>query len=219
MTHASSSSSASHAFAGPQPPSMHGSLLADDPASILARAGATGPIIVWSGTLADDPFDIDPRTWLPPARQRARENCAELCRLAAMQGRPVWLRPHARHAVGDLAITANWCITPPGDNFRILLDPASLLTEQMLPFASDHLTRIFLAAAGDFLAPRLGGIVLANLLRTGSAPAHSTLAIDDGQPLTLTAPADPAGVLPAELLASLLATLPGPDSLPRFVAT
>jgi hypothetical protein len=196
---------------------MHGSLLADDPTAILAAAGATGPVIVWSGTLADEPFGIDPRTWLPPARQRARETCSELCRLAAIQGRPVWLRPHARHAVGDLAITANWCITPPGDNFRILLDPASLLTEQMLPFASDHLTRIFLAAAGDFLAPRLGGIVLANLLRPGAAPAYSTLAIDDGQPLTLTAPADPAGVLPAELLASLLAALPGPSALPRFV--
>lgn len=211
--------SAATPFLGPQPPIMHGSLLADEPVTILNRAGSSGPVVVWSGTLAGDLFGIDPRTWLPPARSRARDCCAELCRLAAAESRPLWLRPHARHAVGDLAIAANWCINPPGDNFRLLLDPASLLTEQMIPFAADHLTRVFTAAAGDFLAPRLGGIVLANLLRPFSAESavQTTLAVDDGQPLTLTAPTDPAGLLDSTLLASLLATLPDPAKLSRFV--
>ena len=190
-----------------QPNSMaSGDLFRLGVAEVLASA-PPGPVLLWAGTTADDPFGIDPRAWMPRARAGLFERFCELCELAAGQGREVWMRPHARHAVGDLPIIAKWCIEPPGGNFRILLDPCSLLTAQMLPLAEDHLERIFGAASGQFVLPRLGGVVIANVrLPAGVTAGGGTLAIDDGPPLELVPLSE--GVIPAAAIERLARRLP-----------
>jgi len=189
-----------------------GDLFRLDAADVLASAPA-GPVCVWAGTTADEPFGIDPRAWMPRARAELFERLRKLCELASKQTREVWLRPHARHAVGDLPIIAKWCIEPPAANFRVLLDPCSLLTAQMLPLAEDHLGRIFAATAGQFVLPRLAGVVIANVrLPEGASAGTGTLAIDDGPALELVPLSE--GVIPAAVIERLAAGLP--ESVARF---
>lgn len=189
-----------------------GDLFRLDAATALAGAPA-GPVCLWAGTTADEPFGIDPRAWMPRARAELFLRLAELCAIAAGQGREVWLRPHARHAVGDLPIIVKWCIEPPAKNFRILLDPCSLLTAQMLPLAEDHLTRIFGAAGEQFILPRLAGVVVGNVrVPVGSTAVEGTLAIDDGPALVLVPLGD--GVISAAVIKALVDKLP--EAVPRF---
>ncbi len=191
-----------------------GDLFRSEASDLLASAPA-GPVCVWAGTTADEPFGIDPRAWMPRARAELFERLRQLCQLASAQAREVWMRPHARHAVGDLPIIAKWCIEPPAANFRVLLDPCSLLTAQMLPLAEDHLGRIFGAAAGQFVLPRLAGVVVANVrLPEGLSASASagTLAIDDGPALQLVPLSE--GVIPVAVIKRLAAGLP--ESVARF---
>lgn len=208
---------------------MHGDLLRDTPADIAAHALAAaktseagGPLIarVWSGNMAEDgPFAVDAAAWLPTRRGPAGQACAALCAILGSHGagNEVWLRPHARHCVGDLAIAAAWCIADTGGaagargtgaaTFRLMLDVPALLTRYMLEHAQDHLLRIEMAALGPMLRPKLAAVVVGNLREPDDGSESGTplladrLGVDEGPALECVGIDD--GLIAPQLLRGL----------------
>lgn len=138
--------------------------------------GAVGgsSLVVWSGGLGEGLFDADPRTWMSPgwaALSEALPRWLEKCEGAGI--RPV-LRPHARHVMSDAPGIARVLREFPG--VRVLLDPAAMLTANMIATAEDHFTRT-LSSLGHH--ERVMGVVMANVL----APAGAASDTDDGPPL------------------------------------
>lgn len=113
-------------------------------ATVILRTGGSRR----GGLEAEDMPDF---AWMPKARERFR---ASIERLEARPGE-YWLWPSAEGVLSDVPSTRSFFCSREGGNLRLLLDPASMLTRDMLPKAEDHLARIF---AG------LGGIAAAILL-------------------------------------------------------
>jgi hypothetical protein len=91
---------------------------------------------------------------MPKSRERFAVAVAEL------KSRPgeFWFWPSTNGVLSDVPSTGSFFRANQGGPFRLFLDPASLLTPEMLPKAEDHLERIFSALAGSASA-----ILLANV--------------------------------------------------------
>jgi hypothetical protein len=102
--------------------------------------------VVWSGTPAAGLFDESPLVWGSPAWAKFDEALRVVA--AAAGPRTVLVRPHARHVVSDLPSCLRVLERTNIPNLRLLLDPASMLTEDMKTSAQDHVTRILEGIAG-----------------------------------------------------------------------
>lgn len=194
-----------------------------DPARLLSAAG-DGPVVVWSGTCDDEPFGVDPRAWLPAHREVVLRSLVALAEAAGRAGQEVWVRPHARHAFGDLAVLGKLAIQRPAANVRILLDPASMLTASMLGAVDEHLERMCsVCGNGPIGGPEgvLAGIVVADVAVAEGAPisAGQRGGIDEGPPLMLVPMGgEGAGVIGKSLWESVLARRV-PASVARYVVS
>lgn len=110
-------------------------------------------LAAWSGWLPEDStpergaFRADLRTWQPAARAKFDDVCDWLAPTLRQRELMLAIRPHARHVLSD----AQGCITflkkREGQPFELLVEPAAMLTPDMLPDAAEHLERIIDALA------------------------------------------------------------------------
>lgn len=105
-------------------------------------------IVARSGSLAEDPFEDEPRNWMGPGRAALEKTCDRLVGALVAHERLLLLRPHARQVLSDVAGTADFLRRHRGERFGLALAPADLLTAEMLPQAEDHLVRIAETLAG-----------------------------------------------------------------------
>lgn len=114
-----------------------------DFAGVVRAAGALlGPSEGRWLVVVSRPGDDDGPAWLPGARVRFEQFCDGLG--AAVEGAEgftpvIW--PLASGTVSDVPSLGAFLRKRP--NWRFILDPAGMLTPDMLPLADDHLMRIF----------------------------------------------------------------------------
>ena len=110
----------------------------------LADLDAPGDrILCWSGTLADEPFEGDPRTWGGPGREALSRFCDELAGQLQACERTLCFHPHARHVLNDVPSCLTFRRGREGQPFEIALAPASLLEPSMMDRLAEHLQRQF----------------------------------------------------------------------------
>ena len=119
-------------------------------------------IVAWSGTMSDELFGDDPRTWMPAGQEAFRQFCDSAAPTLLLRGRRLAFRPHARHVLSDVQSSLTFLRTRAGQPFEILLAPADLLTPALLADAEDHLTRAF-----EALGPRASGVLLQDAVVEG----------------------------------------------------
>lgn len=146
-------------------------------------------IVSYSGTLADEPFGDDPRTWMRSGHERLKAFLDEIEPALRHHGRTLCLRPHHRHVVGDVHSSVKLLRERAGSPIEVLLSPADLIAPSMLAQAEDHLTRSF-----AHLGPAAAGVLLFDLVRTAETEESGLL---DACPLG-------GGLLPVEFMARLL---------------
>ena len=112
-------------------------------------------IVSWSGTLADELFGDDPRTWMGEGHQRFEGWCDDVRDALGRAGRVLHLRPHARHVLSDPQGTLDFLRRREGEPFGLALSPADLLLPSMMPDAEDHFARIL-----EFMVPRAALVLL-----------------------------------------------------------
>ncbi|MDP7029928.1 MAG: hypothetical protein QF733_06885 [Phycisphaerales bacterium] len=124
--------------------------LLDDHATTQPPPGSRADLSVqWSGGRGADPFQEDPRTWLPGSWESLK---------AATFNAPALLRPHACHVVSD-GLSCARLVTEGG---RLALSPASMVHASMKADADDHLIRIF-----EMAGPHASLLILEDLQRDG----------------------------------------------------
>ena len=149
-------------------------------------------IVSWSGTLADELFGDEPRTWMGEGHQRFEGWCDDVRDALGRAGRVLLLRPHARHVLSDPQGTLDFLRRREGEPFGLALSPADLLLPSMMPDAEDHFARIL-----EFMVPRAALVLLQD-----ARPAEGDE--DRMEPCPLG-----TGILPpSELMAALADGLP-----------
>lgn len=186
-------------------------------AHLLRQADAVAAMTVatWSGTLVqgDDPFGADPRNWSVAARSELHDRLDRAGAAAEEKGVTgrLLLRPHARHILNDWHTCARFMAQreTAGDvRTALLVDPASLLTAQLLPRSSEHLDRTFeqigLMLRGEVgSAAAIAGVVVSNVRRPAGTAEVDPLGYDEGEGLIACPLDDPRGVLDVKHLVRL----------------
>lgn len=98
------------------------------------------PRAVWSGWASEE--EIGPTgVWGPGPWGEFEAWCEVTGRAALEAGREIWFRPHAGHVLCDPQRCLSFLRARPEGPFRLLLDPAAMLTEGMETVGEDHLAR------------------------------------------------------------------------------
>ena len=146
--------------------------------------------VSWSGTLADELFADEPRTWMKTGQARFQAFLDEITPALHHHQRTLCLRPHHRHVVGDVHASVKLLRERAGGPFEILLSPGDLLAPSMLAQLEDHLIRMF-----THLGPVASAVLLIDMAPTAETPVNGLLSpCRAGE-----------GVLPLPLLAKLIA--------------
>ncbi|MFO0826902.1 MAG: hypothetical protein U0572_02040 [Phycisphaerales bacterium] len=145
-------------------------------------------IVLWSGTLADELFGDDPRTWMVAGRDAFRRFCDAAAPTLVARDRVLCFRPHVRHVLSDVPSCVSFLRERQGQPFEVALSPADLLTRAMLGDVEDHVTRAF-----EALGP------LASIVLLHDAVPDESPECDVHRPVPLG-----RGVLPASLIVELL---------------
>lgn len=132
-----------------------GNPLADDWVCSIDLPGER--IIAWSGTLGDELFADEPRTWMGEGHKRFESFCDDVRDTLRDAGRILCFRPHARHVLSDPQGTLDFLRRREGEPFGLALSPADLILPDMLADAEDHFTRIL-----DSMVPRADFILLSD---------------------------------------------------------
>jgi len=147
-------------------------------------------IVSYSGTLADEPFGDDPRTWMRAGHERFKAFCDEVEPALRAHGRTLCFRPHHRHVLGDVHASVKFLRDRASGPFEVLLSPADLLAPSMLAQAEDHLTRMF-----AHLGPVAAAVLLADCAPNAETGENGLLSMSRlGE-----------GALPMPLLSRLIA--------------
>lgn len=109
----------------------------------VAMSGGADRLLAWSGTLADQLFAADPRTWMAGGWRAFEALCDHLRPTLESLGWTLCLQPHARHVLSDAKGCREFLARRPGQPFAIALSPATMLERSMLPMMEDHLVRMF----------------------------------------------------------------------------
>jgi len=154
-------------------------------------------LVSWSGTLADEPFGDDPRTWMRAGQERFAAFLDEVGPALLHHRRTVCFRPHHRHVLSDVHSSVKMLRERAGGPFEVLLSPADLLAPSMLRDVEDHLARMF-----AHLGPIAAGVLVADVAETPETNESGLFATRPfGQ-----------GCLPAPLVARLLAEHVPPET-------
>ncbi|MFM7260146.1 MAG: hypothetical protein ACKO3W_06030 [bacterium] len=164
----------------------------------IVDADAPGTRLVsWSGTLADEPFADDPRTWMRAGQERFAGFLDEVAPALLHHRRTLCFRPHHRHVLSDVHSSVKMLRDRAGGPFEVLLSPADMLAPSMLRDAEDHLARMF-----AHLGPVAAGVLLADVAESPETAENGLFsAVPFGQ-----------GRLPAPLVARLLADCVPPET-------
>lgn len=178
-------------------------------------AVASFSVAAWSGTLADDgEFGADVRNWSVAAKSELHDKLDRLNAMADAKGLTgqFMLRPHARHILSDWHTCARFMAQRAlaGDvRTCLLVDPAAMLTAQMIERSVEHLERVFeqvgLMLRDEEQRGRIGGVVLSNVQRPAGANQVDPLGYDEGEGLIACPLDDAAGVLDVKHLVRLAA--------------
>lgn len=162
-----------------------------------APAEGDGPLVCFSGWAGDQPragegvFASSFETWGPIGRGL----WADVLEGLAGTGRVVRLRPHARHLLSDpqgcLNLLRERGTQGSRGPFEVILEPAALLTADMLETAADHVDRALEALLGRSDVP---AVVLSDAELVES---------EAGPELRLVPPGAEGGVLGEALLRKL----------------
>lgn len=106
-----------------------------------AQAHAVKRVACWSGWLGDEPFDRDPRTWMPAGLAAFERAIADIVPTLAEQGIALVVRPHARHVLCDAQRVGHF-FRERDPGIGLLLDADSLIEEDMRAQAEEHRERI-----------------------------------------------------------------------------
>lgn len=142
--------------------------------------------ITWSGTLADDPFEIHPMTWGKPGHEALERFCDEVEPQLVQHGKRLCFHPHARHVLSDPQSCARFIKVCADRPFEIALAPASMLEHSMLRHVEDHLHRAF-----ETLGSLCAMLILADVHVDESGESLKQAPLGDG-------------VLPRDLLMQLI---------------
>ncbi|MBI1304729.1 MAG: hypothetical protein GC172_13225 [Phycisphaera sp.] len=126
-------------------------------------------IVGWSGTLAEEPFGDEPRTWMRAGHERFARFLDEVAPALRTHGRTLCFRPHHRHVLGDVHASVKLLRERAGEPFEVLLSPCDLLAPSMLGTVEDHLVRMF-----AHLGPVSAAVLLGDV-RAGAATEESGL--------------------------------------------
>ena len=136
---------------------LPGNPLAEDWIGLVDLPGDL--LVAWSGTLADDLFGDDPRTWMAAGHERFETFCDDIRDTLVAAGRKLCIRPHARHVLSDAQGTLDFLRRREGEPFGLALSPVDLLLPSMLPDAEDHYARIL-----EFMVPKADLLFLADAM-------------------------------------------------------
>lgn len=133
-------------------------------------------LVLWSGWLPSDApagrgvFRTGAETWMGEGMRRLEEVLPWLVDQLATSGVRLCIRPHARHVISD----AQSCRRLLGafEDLEILIDPAAMLTPEMLPAAEEHIERVVESLAGH---ERVVGVVAANAAAVRVGPKGEEL--------------------------------------------
>ena len=100
-------------------------------------------LVSYSGTLAAELFDDDPRTWMRAGQERFVHFLDEVEPALIHHRRTLCFRPHHRHVVGDVHAAVKLLRERAGGPFEVLLSPAEMLAPSMMGNAGEHLERMF----------------------------------------------------------------------------
>ena len=181
---------------------LPGNPLADDWFGLVDLPGDL--LVAWSGTLADELFGDDPRTWMSVGHEKFESFCDAIREPLSASGNRLCFRPHARHVLSDPQGTLDFLRRREGEPFGLALAPVDLLLPSMLADAEDHFIRIL-----ESMVPR------ADLLLLTDAAAAANGDPEDDESMVATPLGD--GVLPAELIMDAINTRL-PASTPVVVA-
>ena len=174
---------------------LPGNPLAEDWIAALDVPGDR--LICWSGTLAEELFADEPRTWMQPGHNALHAFCASVAPALESDAKRLLLRPHARHVLSDPQGALDFLRTHAEGPFGLALSPCDLLLPEMLPHLEEHLERIL-----GVLAPQVDILFLED-----AQPG------DDGTSMTHAPIGE--GILPVELTRQLLGELP--EEMPLVV--
>ncbi|MEO1007412.1 MAG: hypothetical protein AAFX79_02490 [Planctomycetota bacterium] len=133
------------------------------------REGET--VVLWSGWLGPDAdaaryrFPAGAPTWTPDAWAAFEDVLGATLAEASRRGTQILLRPHSRHMASDVPSIQKTLSLFEDPRLGLLLDPAMMLSADMLPDAADHLLRILEALGGH---PRTAAVLLTGVERAGS---------------------------------------------------
>ena len=147
-------------------------------------------IVSWSGTLADELFADEPRTWMRAGHERFAAFLDEVAPALRTHDRTLCFRPHHRHVIGDVHACMQLLRERAADPFEILLSPADMLAPSMLANAEDHLGRMF-----AHLGPVAAAVLVADVRPTAETAETGLL---ERCPMG-------EGVLPTTLVGQLIA--------------
>lgn len=147
-------------------------------------------VMTWSGTLADDLFASDPRTWMRPGREAFDAFCNDIAPQLEQHQRRLCFHPHSRHVLSDVQSCAKFLRDRENEPFEIALAPASLLEPSMMTHVEDHLRRMFETLGGTCAMLLLHDVRICNNGEDGEAHCEAA-ALGDG-------------LLPRDLVAALI---------------
>jgi len=177
--------------------------------AITEAARSARTVVAWSGTLADEPFGDDPRTWLAAGHAAFARFCSHATATVNELGVRLLFEPHARHVLSDVSSTRSALRTLDGLPFGVALSPTSLLESSMLDHLDDHLTRIF-----EGLGPIADLLILDDIARSSPArsrdarPGAESIADDTAESLPTSCPLGTGALPHAHLLALIDAHVP-----------
>lgn len=155
-------------------------------AHFLADIDQISPrLLMYSGTLAADLFGEDPRNWRSPGRAALDAFARRVGPMLTASKRTICFRPHARHVLADPQGGLQFLRDHPDEPFELALNPAEMLTADMLERVEDHLRRMM-----ESLAPRAALVMLGDL-RINAAGETEAAPLGEG-------------ILPRKLLLSLI---------------
>jgi len=144
-------------------------------------------LLAWSGTLGEQLFAPDPRTWMAAGWKAFEALCDHLGPSLRTLGWTLCFQPHARHVLSDAKGCREFLARRSGQPFAVALAPATMLERSMLPRLEDHLVRLF-----EALGPAAALVLLEDVQPDTD---------EDGLPRRTTLG---GGRLPRELVLSLL---------------
>ena len=152
---------------------LEGNPLAEDWIAPLDVPGEY--LVAWSGTLAEDLFGDEPRTWMQAGHKALDAFCEEVAPRLDTLDRTLLFRPHARHVLSDPQGALNFLRQHENEPFGLAVSPGDLLLPSMLENLEDHLERILV-----FLAPRATMIFLEDVTPAEDGESMQPAPIGEG---------------------------------------